>query len=98
MEEADFKIVESKRNIEASPFNFKVDERLKNRDKSTDCLKDLSKSSFKAKQMPNYKFFEPTKDCSKSPIKFRAFDLETSKRKKRTHSDILELQDQSFKA
>lgn len=62
LEEADFKVVENKRNIEMSPFNLKVDERLKNKDKSKDYLEDFSKSSFKAKQMPNYKFFEPTKE------------------------------------
>jgi len=49
LEEADFKIVENKRNTESSPFNFKTDDRLKKRDLSTDCEKDLSRSNFKAK-------------------------------------------------
>jgi len=99
LEEADFKIVENKRNVEASPFNFKTDERLKKRDLSTDCDKDLSKSNFKAKQMPNYNFFELKNDGKKSQTKFREFNIETSRRAKRTHSAHSDHQEEKgFKA
>jgi len=49
--------------------------------------------------MPNYKFFELKNDGKKSQTKFREFNIDTSNRKKRTHSEHSDHQEgKGFKA
>lgn len=46
------------RQIESKPFSFKTDERLKNKKK----VDEEEQVTFKAREKPNYKFFEPKKE------------------------------------
>ena len=55
------------------PFNFQTDLRSQRKSKEPGSSA-IIKPEFKAREMPNYKFFEPKKDGFQ-PTKFKEFDL-----------------------
>jgi len=53
---------EDRSQTDSKPFNFKTEERLKNKKK----VEDEDNITFKAREMPKYKFFEPKKEQKES--------------------------------
>lgn len=59
---------------DARPFNLKTDERSKSKKK----VEEEEAITFKAREMPNYKFFEPKKEPKDAePVPFQEFNLQT---------------------
>lgn len=67
-------VPEEKAHTGAKPFNLKTDERSKTKKKA----EEAESVNFKAREMPNYKFFEPKKESKDGEKQqFQEFNLQT---------------------